>query len=247
MCVQLPSSERQIRLLNVVSQIWDTHSYLCRIKREPNGPLPFVFPPLTAEEAAFFVPSAPKIGRRQTNAQIPWLTYLVKSGWYGRDTPGDQELILKGLQRPRTDCSIAEPARTQCLLLLRGLYGFHTQYDINVEGCPWQFCAADVAPVIRLLKTYYYRKGQDLPSDNLDRLAPVFQQSLVFHTLGLKPEGHVQDQLAVRRMVDWVENLDEDEQYKACLRDMTDKCIRTARANALGHAAHANGQQCQFA
>lgn len=113
-----------------------------------------------------------------------------------------QELIRKELQKPRSDCSIAEPARTQCLLLLKGLYGFHTQYDINIEGCPWQFCAADVAPVIRLLKTYYYRKGQDLPSDILDRLAPVFQQSLIFYTLGLKPEGHVQDQLAVRRMVD---------------------------------------------
>lgn len=50
---------------------------------------------MTAEEAAFFVPSAPKFEARytqdwETNEKIPWLTYLVKSGWYSRDTRGDQ-------------------------------------------------------------------------------------------------------------------------------------------------------------
>lgn len=77
-----------------LSQIWPTHKYFCRLARKEPNPPSFSFPPLTPEEAAFFLPKPPDYHVPytrdwRTEEALPWLGVFVNNGWWTTENDGN--------------------------------------------------------------------------------------------------------------------------------------------------------------
>ncbi|BGO90462.1 hypothetical protein NBRC10512_004732 [Rhodotorula toruloides] len=209
-------------------------TYFCRLARVTPNPPPFSFPPLTTEEAAFFLP-------RSTDLQVPytrswrteethsWIDLFVENGWWPHDGADAMSMCLAELQKPPLTCAIPEPGRSLALMELKGLYGVHHSMLATFAASPWTLAGGDCSSVIRQLYRYYRHKGEEPPDDLIARISPLLHQDVIFHTIAvdqwISPE---MERLAARRMADWVEQFEEEEGFKECLRFLTQVCTRTA-------------------
>ncbi|BGO96942.1 hypothetical protein JCM10021v2_000578 [Rhodotorula toruloides] len=186
--IQACSGCRQAQFCSEKCQrtIWPTHKYFCRLARKEPNPPSFSFPPLTPEEAAFFLPKPPDYHVPytrdwRTEEALPWLGVFVNNGWWTTENDGN----MAKLQKPMSTCSIPEPARSLALMELNGLYAVHHNAHATFTGAPWHLAGGECGNLIRKLYRFYWQKGEEPPPDLIVRISRLLHQDVIFHTIAV--------------------------------------------------------------
>ncbi|BGP06903.1 hypothetical protein JCM10049v2_002733 [Rhodotorula toruloides] len=178
---------------------------------------------------SFYRSQVPYTRSWRTEETHSWIDLFVENGWWPHDGPYAMPMCLAELQKPPLTCTIPEPGRSLALMELKGLYGVHHSMLATFAASPWTLAGGDCSSVIRQLYRHYWHKGEEPPDDLIARISPLLHQDVIFHTIAvdqwISPE---MEKLAARRMADWVEQFEEEEGFKECLRFLTQVCTRTA-------------------